>query len=215
MFCGKCGTQNAEGVPFCAGCGAPLGGGSKKEKKFNLPKININLKDRKTLICLGAGAIVLVVLLFLLFGGRSAKGTAEDFMDAMIDADSEAMFDLVPGKVIDYLMEEEDMDKRDLQEMYEELDEELVEMYEEMEDYYGGKLKITYEIADEWEIDGDDLEDIQEMYEEFDVKVKAAKVIEIDMTMKVGSHKEKDTIELVVIKVGGSWYIDADSIPGF
>lgn len=27
MFCGKCGTENAEGSRFCAGCGEPLDGG--------------------------------------------------------------------------------------------------------------------------------------------------------------------------------------------
>lgn len=214
MFCGKCGTQNADGVAFCAGCGAALGG-AKKAKKFDLSKININLKDRKTLIGLGAGVLVLIVLLVLLFSGRSAKGTAEAFMDAMIDADSEAMFELVPDKVMDYLMEEEGMTKRDLKEMYEELDEELADTYEWMEDYYGGKLKITYEIVDEEDVDKDDLEDIKELYEEVDVKVKDAKVFEIKMTMKVGSHKETQNLELTVIKVGGSWYIDVNDIPGF
>lgn len=147
---------------------------------------------------------------------KSAKAVAEAFMDAMINADSKAMFDLVPEEVMDYLMESEDMSKSDLKEMYAELDEEMAESFEEMEEYYGGKMKISYDVVDEYDLDEDDLADIQEMYEELDIKVKAAKVIELETTMKVGGEViEEDYMELVVIKVGSNWYIEIEQIPGF
>lgn len=144
--------------------------------------------------------------------GKSAKAVAEQFMDGLADADAEAMFDLLPDEVVEYIMEDEGMSKSDWNEQIDYLSESLKEMYEETEEYYGGKLKITYEITDEWDLEDEELEELQEDYEDVDVKIKAAKVIEVEAVMNCGDYEEPTTFELVVLKIGSNWYLDFDSL---
>lgn len=213
MFCGKCGTENVEGTPFCAGCGADLGGG-KSKSKLKVGKFNLDLKNRKTLIALGAGVLALVVVLVLLFGGNSPKKVADKFMNAYVDADAKGMMKVVHDDIIDQIMEDEDMDKDDWNDQLDELSEGLEAMYEQMEDYYDGKLKLTYEVKSEKDMKGDDLDDLKDEYEdEYDLKVKDAKLVKVKLTVKCGDYKESETMELVVVKIGGKWYIDPNSMP--
>lgn len=144
--------------------------------------------------------------------GKSAKAVAESFMEALIDSDAKAMFDLLPDEVVDAMLEETGMTKSEWKEELDYMSESLAENMADMEDYYGGKIKITYEIADEYDLDDDELEYLQENYEELDIKVKDAKVLEIDATMKAGDYEEDDSMELIVIKVGSNWYLDISSL---
>ena len=206
MFCGKCGTQNGEGAMFCAGCGADLSG----ENWGNQPTRGAVKKNRNIgLFAVIAGVVALVAVLVLLFGGRSAKSTVKKYMNASIDADAAKIMKLIPKKVINEAKDEMDMDKDDWNDYIDDLSESIQDNYDWIEDYYGGKLKITYEIVDEEDVDKDDLEDIQDDYkDEFDIKVKDAKEIEVEMTMKIGSEKQETTVTVALIKVGNTWYLD-------
>lgn len=221
MFCGNCGTQNAEGTQFCAGCGADLGGGKpqapksgKKLPKFKVGKFNIDLNDRKSLIGVIAGAAALVLILFLLFGIRTPSSVAKKYMAAMEDANGKGIYKLLPKQYINYLKDEQDMDKDDLKDMYEEWSEEMEETYEDLKDEYDAKVKISYDIQDVVKIKGDDLEDLQDMYEDYyDMKVTAAKRVEVDFTLKCGDEYRQDFIQWVtVIKVGGKWCLAPNMI---
>lgn len=210
MFCGKCGTQNVDGTPFCAGCGAPLGGAANGGKKVNLPKVGkLNLKDRKTLISLGAGLLALVLIFVLLFGGNSPKGVVKKYMKAIQKADAAAVVKLLPKKVVNEAKDEMDMSNKEWKEYLEEMSEDLADSYEAMEEYYDGKLKITYEIKDVEKLDKDDLKDLKEEYkDELDIKVKDARIVEVKVTTKIGDEKMKSEQEILVIKVGGKWCLD-------
>ena len=212
MFCGKCGTQNVEGTQFCAGCGAPLGGGSNNKKggkKFNLPKINLDLKDRKTLIGLIAGAAALVLILAVLLFGGGAKGAVKKYMKACIKGNGKTIINMQPKKVINEIKDEGDMDKDDWKDYIEDYNEDLEDYFKALKKSHGGEPKITYEIVDQWSLDkkDEDFEDIQDMYDDaFDAKVSAVKAFEIDVTMKAGGEKEEKTITLYMVKIGLSWY---------
>ena len=209
MFCGNCGTENPEGTQFCAGCGMDLGGGKKGKKA----KVNINLKDRKTLIGLGAGVLALILLLALLFGG-GAKGVAKKYVKAVINADYAKIAKLYPKKVINEWKEDMDMDKDDWKDYLADASEELEDEYKDLEDDYGGKLKVTYEIKDSWKLNkkDDDFEDIQDYYDdEYDAKVSAVQVVEFEVCTYAGTSKIKNTVRIILVKVGLSWYVHHNS----
>ncbi len=208
MFCGNCGTENPEGTPFCAGCGAALGGTKSKGGNF---KVN-----PKVIIAAVVGVLAVVILVTLLFGGNSPTKVVDKFMAAVVDADAKGMMKQVSDDVIDYMMEEEDMDKDDWNDQLDDLSDNMKDMYEQMEDYYDGKVKITYDVKSEKDLDEDELEDLQDYYEDkYDIKVKDAKTVKVKVTTKCGDYKDSNTMELVVVKIGGKWSIDIDSADMF
>lgn len=211
MFCGNCGTQNVEGTQFCAGCGAPLGGdngNNKGGKKFNMPKFNFDLKANKKLLAIGAGALALILVLVMLLSG-GAKGAAKRYMKACLKGNFKKVVNMQPRKVLNEIKDEMDMDKDDWKDYIEDGQDDFDDYFENLEDRYGGKPKITFEITDQWSVDKDDdlFEEVQDEYDDaYDAKVSAIKAFEIELTMKAGGEKVERTVTIYMVKVGLSWY---------
>lgn len=219
MFCGKCGTKNEDNVEFCTNCGAKLkilNKGDPIQATTVAPVANQNDKNRKVGIIAVAVAAVLVVLLgVFLFGGRSYKATIEKFVDAQFDADAEAIFDLMPEKMIDYTLEQDGYDSDDLDDLIDDANEELQDQLDSLDRYLGEGWKVTYEIVDEEDVKGDDLDDIKDAYEDADVKVSAAKNVEIVLTVTADETEDSNSLDVSVIKVGRSWYLDVMGMGSF
>ena len=62
------------------------------------------------------------------------------------------------------------------------------------------------------DITGDELLDIQNVYNEYAVKVKAAKTVDVTVSIKFGEQERTQDMEMTVVKVGRSWYLDMDSL---
>lgn len=150
-------------------------------------------------------------------GGKTAKPetVVEKFVDCFIDADVGGVFDLINPDMLDYAMEEEGMSKSDLNDMADELSEELKSMYEYVEEMTGEKLKMSYEITYEWELDEDELEDIQSEYEDAGVEIEEGKVFEVDLTMEIAGEEDTQTMEIVVVKIDGKWYLEPSAMGNF
>lgn len=197
MYCGKCGAQNEDGVRFCGSCGAaleqPVGGegGSTVGKSTGMGG-----KEKKIGIAVvGVAAILVIILACSLFGGRGYKSTVKKYMKAVTRAEYEDILDLLPKE----LKAKED---------YEEMEEELEDAAKKTEDFMK-EYKIDYKIQDDKDIKGDELEEIRKEYEEeFDIKVKAAKEVEVKLHIKYDGESVDNTMTVDVIKVGGSWYLD-------
>ena len=155
------------------------------------------------------GLVVAFVLPGMGIGGKSPEKIADAFMKAMFDADGKAMVNLLPDDVVDALMEESGMTKK-------EVIEELNYMLEEAGSYFTMAeemgVKISYEIGDSESVKGDELDDIKDSYDELDVKVSAAKKVEVKIIAKYEGEKETETMDIYVVKIGGSWYLDASSM---
>ena len=147
-------------------------------------------------------------------GGKTAKPETivEKFGDCFIDADVAGIFDLINPDMMEYAMEEEGMSKSDLNEMADELNEQLTTMYEYIEEMTGEKLNMSFEIADQWDLDEDELADIQDEYDAADVKIEEGKVFEVELTMEVAGQAETQSMELVVVKIGGKWYLEPSAM---
>lgn len=148
--------------------------------------------------------------------GKTPESVAEKYMDAVLDADFEKIFDLIHKDVINNGLEAEGLDKEYLQEMIDENNADMEEMFAELEEEAGGKVKFSYEVLEAEELSEDMLENGQEYYEdEYDVKITDAKVVEIEVTVEFDGDQETESFEIYVVKIGGSWYLDIDSVSNF
>lgn len=214
MFCGKCGVKNADNATFCAGCGAKLNGG-QTVKNSKPVVINSNDKNRKVgMIAVAVIAVIVIALIISLFGGRSYKSTVKKFVNAQFNADAEAILELIPEKMITYALEEEGYDDDERDEFIEEGNEELQDQLDDIESYLGEDWTVSHEILTVEDVTGDELNDLKDDYEDIDIKVSAAKTVEVELTVKAGETETSNSLDISVIKVGRSWYLDLESMGG-
>lgn len=214
MYCGKCGAQNADDADFCANSGAKL----KKSAPTTATTVSVpnqNDKNRKVgMIAVAIAAVIVVILGVFLFGGRSYKVTVEKYVDASMDANAKAIVDLIPKKVMDYALEQDGYDSSDLDDLISDLDEQLQDQMDSIDSYLGEGWKVSYEILSEEDIKGDDLKDIKDAYEDADVEVSAAKNVEVELTVTADETESSNSLDISLVKIGRSWYLDMMSMGG-
>lgn len=210
MFCGKCGAKNADYAEFCTNCGAKVG----KSNSENRVLIVADQDEKKKIgiITVAVVAIIVVVIAFIgffLFGGRGYKSTIDKYVDAIYEADGEALLDLLPDKLVDYGMVEYAYERNsDDIDIMDELNEMLQAQVDSTDSYYGKGWEVSNEITDDEDIKGDDLDDIKRAYEVANIKVSAAKNVEVVVTVKGGETENSYTVDIALIKSGRSWYLD-------
>lgn len=207
MFCRNCGTQNQDGAGFCCSCGAPLssggpagGGAAAKAKNINVKLIGI----------VAAVVVVLFVAFKLLFGGGGGpEKSATKFVDSIFKGDGKAIVNMIPDKVVEEIMDEEDMTKK---EMIEELNDGLEYIKDDMDDMYD-KWSVKCKVLDTEDFSKRELRDLADRYEDsYDIDVKAAKTVSVKATLKADGETDSNTMDIVMIKVGGKWYLEYNSI---
>ncbi len=222
MFCRKCGTQNPDHAAYCKNCGAPLSG-QKKTPSPASPKPPVQRqpqpqqhpapKKKRPLnkkIIVAVIAVAIFVLGFFLFGGRSYKATVKQYVNAQFEIDIAKVFKLVPKGVLEYAMEEEGVE--DLDELLEEASDAAQDQIDYIERYLGEDWEISYEIVSAEKMSKKELEQLKKTYKKFDVKVSAARDVELELTIKAGETERSTSMDFSVIKVGRSWYLDVDSL---
>jgi len=212
MFCGKCGAQNDEGVAFCKNCGAPLGAGQGSPAGSSSPAGSDPNHKKIGIVIVAAAAVLVLVLVFSSCGGRSYKSTVKQFLDATMDMNVKKMLKLMPDKYLEEMLDQFGFKKNELDDFIDEYGGELGGMLGAFDDE---DLSIKFKIQGADDVSSKDLREIKETYEDYGVKVKAAKTVKVEMTIKYGGDDTKQTIEVPVIKVGRSWYIDMESLGEF
>lgn len=223
MFCSQCGIQLEDGSTYCPSCGkvfsnisvsttptsVTVSSSAHYGKSAHISK-SFDVKNPKVLGIAAVAAVVVVVLLFsMLFGGQSYKQAVNNFMEGVFDGDAKQVLKALPDDVIDQMCDEADMSKR---EMIAYMDDALDEVMEELEYYAGSNWSVKHKITGTEKYDFDDLRDIKEEYDEIDVKVKDAKIVIVEMTVKAAGMSQSIDMEIGVIKVGGSWYVDVQNV---
>ena len=207
MFCGKCGAKNDDSAVFCAECGNRIAAAQHAAPATatgSKPGFTLNNRNIGIIAVAAVAALALIIGCFFIFGGRSYKDVVKDYFKAIEKADAKLMIELLPDDLIKSIMKEEDMTKK-------EMTEDLQDKLDDIHEYYD-KVKISYEITDTEEFDKDDLKDLKKDYKEYDVKVKDAMFVEVEVTLEFDGRDITNTMELTLIKVGGSWYLDIDSM---
>ena len=193
MLCKKCGTENPDGVKYCSKCGKALNEKSTAKK------------NREKGIVLALCVIVAVVLLVYTLGGRSYKKTIDTFVTSQFAVDAQSIVELLPEKVLDKELEETGYSKTEL---VEETNDSLKKQVDYIDQYLGDDWKLSYKMTNVEDVTGDDLNDLKSNYEDINVKVSAAKTVEVEFTLKGDETEISNSLEVSVIKVDRSWYLD-------
>lgn len=206
MFCRSCGAQNKDGASFCSACGTPLGSAGQAGGAFASQPAVRKKTDGKLIAIAAAAVVVVAFLLFrLFFGGGSPESVAEKCCKAVFKGDGKTIVSLMPDKVIKGICDEEDMTKK---EMIAELNESLEDNIDDMDRRYD-KWKVSCKVLDTVSASRSELRSVAEFYDDYyDVKVTDAKSVTVRLTLKADGDTETDTVDIVTIKVGGSWYLD-------
>ena len=193
MLCKKCGTENPDGAKYCSKCGKALNEKSTAKK------------NREKGIVLALCVIVAVVLLVYTLGGRSYKKTIDTFVTSQFAVDAQSIVELLPEKVLDKELEETGYSKTEL---VEETNDSLKKQVDYIDQYLGDDWKLSYKMTNVEDVTGDDLNDLKSNYEDINVKVSAAKTVEVEFTLKGDETEISNLLEVSVIKVDRSWYLD-------
>lgn len=193
MLCKKCGTENPDGAKYCSKCGKALNEKSTAKK------------NREKGIVLALCVIVAVVLLVYTLGGRSYKKTIDTFVTSQFAVDAQSIVELLPEKVLDKELEETGYSKTEL---VEETNDSLKKQVDYIDQYLGDDWKLSYKMTNVEDMTGDDLNDLKSNYEDINVKVSAAKTVEVEFTLKGDETEISNSLEVSVIKVDRSWYLD-------
>ncbi|MFQ8915661.1 MAG: zinc-ribbon domain-containing protein [Blautia sp.] len=193
MLCKKCGTENPDGAKYCSKCGKALNEKSTAKK------------NREKGIVLALCVIVAVVLLVYTLGGRSYKKTIDTFVTSQFAVDAQSIVELLPEKVLDKELEETGYSKTEL---VEETNDSLKKQVDYIDQYLGDDWKLSYKMTNVEDVTGDDLNDLKSNYEDINVKVSTAKTVEVEFTLKGDETEISNSLEVSVIKVDRSWYLD-------
>ena len=193
MLCKKCGTENPDGAKYCSKCGKALNEKSKKKK------------NREKGIVLAVCVIVAVVLLVYTLGGRSYKKTIDTFVTSQFAVDAQSIVELLPEKVVDKALEETGYSKTEL---VDEANDSLKKQVDSLDQSLGDDWKLSYKMTNVEDVTDDDLDDLKSNYEDINVKVSAAKTVEVEFTLKGDETEVSNSLEISVIKVDRSWYLD-------
>ena len=193
MLCKKCGTENPDGAKYCSKCGKALNEKSTAKK------------NREKGIVLAVCVIVAVVLLVYTLGGRSYKKTIDTFVTSQFAVDAQSIVELLPEKVVDKALEETGYSKTEL---VEETNDSLKKQVDSLDQSLGDDWKLSYKMTNVEDVTDDDLDDLKSNYEDINVKVSAAKTVEVEFTLKGDETEVSNSLEISVIKVDRSWYLD-------
>ena len=215
MFCERCGAQNIDGAKFCKNCGAQLDE-NVPVQELSEPAPAHKAKNRKVGIIVGVAVVVVAAILLGIFllGGRSYEETIQKYVDAQFQVDAETIISLMPEKMLTYALKEDGRDAGDLPYLVDELGEELQEKMDYFDQVLGEDWKVSYEILDAQDVKDSKLASIREAYRAADVKVSEAKTVELELTITAYGMESSDTMQIGLVKVGRSWYLDVMTMGG-
>ena len=172
---------------LCKKCGTENPDGAKYCSKCGkaLNEKSPAKKNREKGIVFAVCVIVAVVLLVYTLGGRSYKKTIDTFVTSQFAVDAQSIVELLPEKVVDKALEETGYSKTEL------VDEANDSLKKQVD-------SLDQSLGDDWKLS----------YKDINVKVSAAKTVEVEFTLKGDETEVSNSLEISVIKVDRSWYLD-------
>lgn len=201
MYCGKCGTQLDDNAKFCKNCGEKVHGAD----------VPMPVPGKKNHRLIGIIAVVLVAAIIILsavnlFGGRSATDTADALLEAMSEFDLVKVHELYPKPVQEKLIAQESVTADEYRQM-------LIERNNEVRQELSMLgSEISWETGELTEVSEETLTSLKKQYqEEIGIGITSAKYLSITMNVNVWGFNQSQTLDAILIKYKGAWYLDYDS----
>lgn len=166
--------------------------------------------DRKKFGFIAAAALVVIALVFFLQGGRSPEKTVGAYIDAIFKGDGKLYVSLIPNELVEYACDDLNLDNK--KELIKHMDEVLEGAVEYYDDNYD-KWSYSYKCLDTEDYSKKELRTLSDRYEDkFDIELGGAKTVQVKLTISYDGETESETTDFLVVKIGGSWYIDYFSL---
>ena len=136
----------------------------------------------------------------------SIEGAVELYFNAWCEADAQAVLDLYPDEMVDFMIDRYGSKS----EMKKELREDLKEALGEMENEYGDFKRYEFEVIDSESMDRDERDEIEEYMRErteSDINISSVKTVEVEYTIYFEDDEYDGIVELMLMKVDGQWYL--------
>ena len=219
MYCGICGKYNKEGATYCGECGARL----KNNNDINMndySKDDINSTNShnnqddtkfKIVVCaVSVAIIVALIIIFRTFNIISSPGlVAEKYNKSYYKNDAKGIVRLMNKKHINYFKEKHSMDKDDWDNYISKVQKSLEYHNRYLKD---DNIKVYVKGSHVEELDDSRLEILLSQYDYMKIKVSDAKKVLVDLDYDEEGEITQYVSEVVVIKVGQRWYLDAHSM---
>jgi len=160
-------------------------------------------------VAIVAAVLIAVAVIFSIFHavkGRSPEKTVDQLVTSLFKLDADGIIDTFPKEAVNKLKEEGNWDDE-----YDDLVSGIESLAQSVGDYVDLEKMCSYKITETKDATKDEIAEIQEDYDDegIDVKIKDAKIITVELTINIPIYgSETDSEDIVVIKIGNSWYID-------
>lgn len=234
MFCKNCGNQIPDGVAFCAACGTAVAPAAPAAEAAPAAPVAAAPKNNNTIKLIAIVAVVAIVLGLLvgLLGGGSAKSVAKKYVEAQINGDTKAMYDLMAGKMQKYVEEEVMDDYKD--EIFDYMEEQCDEMdikakvnnfnqyyaaskklnAAQMKEQYGKGYKVKIEVREVENMRSSELEELQDAYDSDELedyvnadKIKKGKIVTVKVIIDGKEDTTTEDVTVYVVKYKGKWKV--------
>ena len=228
-FCTNCGTPIPEGAVKCASCGKEFNqeqsqeqptqesqNQNQQEQPAQVPNATPEKKINKPMLygIIGAASAVLIILIIIIasVAGNGYKKAIDNYMDVLIYGKADKIEKLAPKEYWDYCEENYDTDITDIIDQFEDSYEYLSD---NLEEEYGKNVKVRYKITDKDDLSDKKLNTIRDnLKDEYGIAKKSvtkAYKIDAEMTLKGSDDEDTEDMTLIIVKIGGSWYICSES----
>lgn len=205
-YCAKCGKEISDTTTFCPACGAKVMLSKPVTPCGQSKKTTHNITKNTSIL---AGVVIVALLFVVVFGIKSflkpgydkpikllEKGINEASFSKMKGALSPGVIENEFGVIPDYVTDEQ-------------LDDAL--RNEIQSDFGIGAYKVEFKVNGKEKIGAGNLsQTLRESYAINDSdanQAKAAYLLSVKITATVDSIVESQNVKMVVIKIGGTWYI--------
>jgi len=202
-ICKSCGSE-LNGSDICPSCGAKASGDNA-----------VSAQDRRSgkgFIKMAVFIVIIAVCYFLFFGGRGYETTAKQYVNAIRNGDAKKIVSLLPQKYSDYIAKYKfGGSKGDYIKNRQELLDDLKKTLSDKD------IKITdvkFKIDDKYVADKEDLKSVRKLRKLG--TAKKAMNLDIELTVKIDGEEKYASFDLILVKLGRSWYVyDSYSPDGF
>ena len=203
-YCKRCGAKIDQKTGCCVSCGLHVSDYSKKKKNPAL-KIIIALVVIVALF-LGVKSIInLVSSKFDVAPNDEYMEVVEELMDAVyVDTDVEKFVSLMPEAIVQEMIDENfDGDEAAFEAR-------MQEVYTELEGMTADEGSVTWEINEELDMVGVQLDHYEELLEEetgVAIKLRSAKALDLTVSYTANGEPMEESMYVLLGLIDGEWYL--------